>query len=83
MSGTSVSDNTVDFTTSSDHPTAFIGEPHHPDIDGGGWVLVKRAKHRWFASEDKLTGTSEYGEFIDDLLNIKKNIFNFFENRFF
>ena len=66
-SGTSVSDNTLDSTISSDHPTSLIGEAHHSEIDGGGWSLVKRAKHRWFASEDKLEGTSEYGEFIDDI----------------
>ena len=34
------------------------------NIDGGGWILVRRVKpgHRWHPARDNLTGTQTYGK---------------------
>lgn len=41
---------------------------HHPDIDGGGWKLVRRVSpkdNRWHPATDGLRGTQAYGTFVD------------------
>ena len=41
---------------------------YHPEIDGGGWILVRRASasNNWHNATDDLQGTDSYGTYVDD-----------------
>ena len=58
--------NTIIFRRSDSNLCILLGI--QPNIDGGGWELVRRVKagSTWHPAPDQLRGTDDYGTFIND-----------------